>query len=193
METPRTITGNTENDIWQQVAADMAGQGEWFEYEAVLQQGPYQMVLAIEIDLGGGFEGGSETTTLTARLPGSVLFRFGLHPQDWVHELGKLVGMTDVELGDPEIDAAFIITTNDPPLLHDLLADSALRQTLLRHPGLRLDLGHPTFGPDDELTLEFSTDAAISDPADLQEVYHLLLTLLQHVSPVPAPGAGPTE
>ena len=41
MEAMRTFTGNTETEIWQQVAADMARPEEWFEYSAVLLQGGF--------------------------------------------------------------------------------------------------------------------------------------------------------
>ncbi|WP_201984022.1 hypothetical protein [Hymenobacter rubidus] len=186
MDALRTFTGNTEAEIWQQVAADMAQRGEWFEYEAVLQQGGYEVYVAVDIDLGGGFESGSESTTMTARLPRPVPLRFALHEQDWVHELGKLLGLTDIELGDPEIDAAFIITTNEPATLHDLLADPDLRHTLLRYRDLRLVLKPTGSAPDEEAVLEFSKDTALTDPAQLQDVYHLLLTLLQKLAPLPA-------
>ena len=183
METTRAFTGNTETELWQQVLADMGRQDDWLKYEAVLNQGGHQIHLDVDIDLGGGFEGGSESTTLTARVPSQVPLRFALHEQDWVHEMGKLLGLTDVELGDPEVDAAFIITTNDPATLHDLLVDPELRQTLLRYRDLRLTLGPARFGPDDELVLEFSKDTALVEPAQLQEVYHLMITLLQKIAP----------
>jgi hypothetical protein len=147
--------------------------------------------LDIDIDLGGGFESGSELTTFTARVPAQVALRFALHEQDWMHEIGKLLGLTDIELDDPEIDAAFMISTNDPATLHDLLANPELRQTLLRYRDLRLVLG-PVGSDSDEVVLEFSKDQALQEPAQLQEVYHLLLTLLQKINPVPAPIAGPT-
>lgn len=185
MDNIRTFTADTEAGLWQQVAADMASHEELFEYEAVLRHGGYQVQLSVDIDLGGGFEGASESTTLAARVPGHVPLRFALHEQDWVHELGKLLGLTDIELGDPEIDAAYIITANDPAALRAALADPVLRQTLLRYPGLRLVLAPESHAPDSDVFLTAAIDQALPEPAQLQEVYHLLLALLQRLAPLP--------
>lgn len=185
MDTTRTFSADTEAGLWQQVAADMASQGELFEYEAVLHHGGYQVQLDIDIDLGGGFESGSESTTLTAPVPGHVALRFALHEQDWMHELGKLLGLTDIELGDPELDAAYIITANDPAALRAALANPVLRQTLLRYPGLRLVLAPESHAPDSDVFLTAAIDRALPEPAQLQEVYHLLLVLLQQIAPPP--------
>jgi hypothetical protein len=190
METIRTFTADNEADLWQQVAADLAQGGDVFEYSAELNQRGYRIQLDIDIDLGGGFESGLETTTFTALVPGHVPFRFALHEQDWVHEIGKLLGLTDVVLGDPEIDAAYIITTNDAPVLHDLLADPALRQTLLRYQELRLSLAPRDHEPNADVLLTFYKEQGIVDPVQLQEIYHLVFTLLQQIAPLPANEAG---
>ena len=186
-DTVRTFTADTEEALWQQVAADMTQQQDLFEYTADLVQGSYLVRLAIDIDLGGGFEGGFETTSFNSLVPTPTPLRFALHEQDWVHEIGKLLGLTDIELGDPELDAAFIITTNSPDALRDLLlSDPDVRQTLLRHSDARISLTPTSEEPDAAVYLLFTKDAAIVDPAELREVYHLLISILQKVSSLPA-------
>ena len=65
MEAIKVIAGNTEEEIWQQVASDLAGQ-DVLEYHAMLQpMGKPIILLEVEIDLGGGFEGGYELTRLS--------------------------------------------------------------------------------------------------------------------------------
>lgn len=192
MDTVRTFSADTEDALWQQVAADLAQQSELFDYTAEMVQAGYHMRLAIEIDLGGGFEGGFETTAFTALVPTNTPLRFALHEQDWVHEIGKLLGLTDIELGDPELDAAFIITTNGADALRALLLlDPDLRQTLLRHTNARLTLAPASESPDSEVYLMFTKDAAIIDPTELRAVYHLMISLLQKIAPLstPAPDA----
>ncbi|SMB87947.1 hypothetical protein SAMN00120144_1112 [Hymenobacter roseosalivarius DSM 11622] len=190
MDTPRVFSADTEDALWQQVTADINQQSELFEYDAELVQAGYHIRMAIDIDLGGGFEGGFETTAFTALVPNQTPLRFAMHEQDWVHEIGKLLGLTDIELGDPELDATFIITTNSADTLRALLlADPHLRQTLLRHPNARLSLAPTSERPAAEVYLMFTEDAAIIDPAELREVYHLMISLLQKITSLPIPAS----
>ncbi|SNC68379.1 hypothetical protein SAMN06265337_2285 [Hymenobacter gelipurpurascens] len=183
MDTPRTFSADTEAALWQQVAADMAQEPDLLEYTANLQQNGHTIQLDIDIDMGGGFEGGYETTTFTAVVPRPVALRFALHEQDWIHELGKLLGLTDVELGYPELDAAYIITTNDKEALRALFSDPAIQQTLLKYQEMRLTLAPSHHEDDSELYLTFLKEQAILEPEQLQEIYHLLYTLLQQLAP----------
>ena len=188
--TPRVFSADTEDALWQQVTADMQQQDELFEYDVELVQAGHRMRMAIDIDLGGGFEGGFETTAFTALVPTQTPLRFAMHEQDWVHEIGKLLGLTDIELGDPELDATFIITTNSADGLRELLlSDPELRQTLLRHPAARLALVPTSESPATAVYLMFTKDAAIVEPTKLREVYHLMISLLQRILllPIAAP------
>lgn len=186
MDTTPSFSADSDMAIWQQVATDMARQDGPFEYSAELHQSGYTIRFNLDIDLGGGFEGGYETTTFSAPVPGRPAFYFTLHEQDWVHEIGKLLGLTDVELGDAELDAAFIITTNDPAQLRAILADTAVRQTLLKYQELRLDLTPAGEELGAEVLLTFTKEQAVTEPRELQEIYHMLLTVLRHVAPLPA-------
>ncbi|SDY51769.1 hypothetical protein [Hymenobacter psychrophilus] len=183
METIRTFTADSEPDLWAQVATDMASQPDLFDYRVDLCQPPYRVRLELDIDLGGGFEGGYELTTLRAVVPGQPALRFALHEQDWVHEIGKLLGLEDVELGYAELDQAFIITTNDANTLRRLLADSAVHQTLLHHPSARFTLAPDSAAPDAPLLLTFSLERAVVEPEQLRELYKLLLRMLQQLAP----------
>ncbi|MBX0292366.1 hypothetical protein K3G63_18105 [Hymenobacter sp. HSC-4F20] len=183
MSTSRTYSATTENALWQQVAADLAQEENLYEYRAELRQGGYSIQFELDIDLGGGFEGGYELTTFRAAVSNHPGFHFALHEQDWVHEVGKLLGLTDVELGDPELDAAFIITTNDAGVLRTLLTEPSVRATLLKYQELRLSLAPTSHEPGAEVMLVFTKEEGITDPAQLQEIYHMLYVLLQHLAP----------
>lgn len=186
MSNRRSFTAATEDALWQQVAADLHHDPDQFEYAADLALPDSVVHLDIDIDLGGGFESGFATTTFTAAVPGAPALRFALHEQDWLHELGKLLGLTDVEIGDPELDAAFIITTNDAAALRELLAPAEVRATLLRYQECRLTLAPATA---DDLTsgllLTFTKEEALTEPDQLREVHQLLRTLLRHLAPAP--------
>ncbi|SET81176.1 hypothetical protein [Hymenobacter actinosclerus] len=185
MDTNRTFTADSEPALWAQVAADMARQPDLFDYRADLCQPPYCVHLVLDIDLGGGFEGGYELTTLRAVVPGQPALRFALHEQDWVHEIGKLLGLQDVELGYAELDRTFIISTNDANALRQLLADPAVHQALLRYPAARFTLAPDSEAPEAPLLLSFSLERAVVEPEQLRELYQLLLRVLQQLAPQP--------
>lgn len=190
MQENRSFTAATEEALWQQVAADMARQPDLFAYSAVLQQNHHRTELLLDIDLGGGFEGGYATTTLVTAVPACAL-RFTLHDQNWLRALGTLLGMEDIELGYPALDDAFVIKTNQPDGLRALLRPNAVRATLRKYHAAKLTL-HPANEDDAAapLHLRFFLETALTNPADLREVYHLLYSLAEQLShPAAATGA----
>ena len=54
-------------------------------------------------------------------------FRFTIYRKGIFSGLGKMLGMQDIEVGDPEFDEAFIIQGNNEPRVQHLFADRALR------------------------------------------------------------------
>ena len=183
MDTIRTFSADSETALWEQVTADLNRQPDLFDYQADLCQPPYRVRLALDIDLGGGFEGGYELTTLTAAVPGQPELHFALHEQDWVHEIGKLLGLEDVELGYADLDQAFIITTNNANALRLLLADPAIHDTLLQHPTARFTLAPASEEAGAPVLLTFSEDRAVLEPEQLRALYHMLLRVLQQLAP----------
>ncbi|WP_205504198.1 hypothetical protein [Rufibacter psychrotolerans] len=179
METIRTFHASTEEELWHQVAYDMASHKELLSYSALLQQNGTQIYFDTDIDLGGGFEGGISSTNFMAPVPEHVSLRFALHEQGWMDEVGKFFGMEDIELGYPDIDDAFIIKTNQPETLKSLLADPTIHDILLKHKSCELRLHEDHDEDGSELVLTFSKDEAILDMAELREIYGLLFSLLQ--------------
>ena len=50
-------------------------------------------------------------------------FRFTIYRKSVFSGLGKMLGMQDIEVGDPEFDEAFIIKANNEPRVQHLFAD----------------------------------------------------------------------
>jgi hypothetical protein len=181
MEEMRKFSGASETDIWQQIGQDMVQKGDILEYTAEIDQQGKRVFFDIDIDLGGGFESGFETTTFAAPVLNNTPLRFHVHPQDWVNEIGKILGLEDVELGYPEFDSAYIIKTNQAETLKALFADATLRNTLLKFDKTDLSLGPYHKESDSEITLSLNLDIAVTNPTDLQEIYHLMISILNEL------------
>ncbi|AMM50443.1 hypothetical protein TH61_03540 [Rufibacter sp. DG15C] len=183
MDTLRRFSGTSEEELWRQLTIDLARDKNLTSYSAQLMLNDTEVFLDIDIDLGGGFEGGSSSTTFMAPVPTNVPLRFALHEQDWMSEIGKFFGMGDVQLNLPDLDDAFVIKANDPVALASLLSDAKVRQTLLEHSNCELKLSVDNDEPDATPFLTFSKDDAILDMDKLQEVYRMILKLLQKLNP----------
>ncbi|OON69776.1 hypothetical protein [Hymenobacter sp. CRA2] len=178
MSYSRTFRAETEAELWPQLHADLTTT-DLVDYQADLDQGPYQLQLELQVDAAAGTY---SYLKLAARVPGRPLLRFALHEQTWLQEIGKLLGMEDVELGFPELDAAFIISTNDTATLKDLLADSAVQELLLRHRALRLVLTPASLAAGADVLLTATHTQGPLAIEQVQEIYHLLSTLVQRIA-----------
>lgn len=57
---------------------------------------------------------------------------FQVYTETLGSKLGKLLGMQDIQIGDPQFDQAFIIKGNQPELIRKLFRSEELRKTMLR-------------------------------------------------------------
>ena len=75
--------------------------------------------------------------------------RFTVYRKGLFSELGKLLGMQDIEVGDPEFDEAFIVKGTDEAKVRELFADPEVRSLMLAQPQIRLEVkdSEGWFGP----------------------------------------------
>jgi len=191
MENQRLFAGQSEEEIWQKLRADLSRNREVLDYQATLRQQNKTTELRIDIDLGGGFESGISTTSFKAPLTTPDEFTFKIYEQGLLSEVGKLFGMQDVKIGDDTFDAKFIIQTNDEERIKVLFSDGTLRSTLLSvaesaPSNLTLQISTPDYidATFREKTLELSVEEGITDPAQLQAMYHVFFRVLTVLDPV---------
>ena len=179
MAATKQISGKNADDIWQQVAADLSGQ-DIYEYNVSLVQEGRQVELAIEIDLGGGFEGGYQFTSLTAPIAQEHDFRFALHHQDLIDTAGKFFGMEDVVIGYPEFDEALIIKTDDQERTFRVFSDVNARKVFqsLNNFTLHLTHHHITGQKRKVPLLELTIEEGILDTAVLRSLYDAFYIVL---------------
>ena len=184
MQTEKIIAGNTEDEVWQQLNADLR-EKEILQYRAVINQEGRKIVLDIDIDLGGGFESGYATTGLWAPIT-TDSFWFSIRREGLLEEVGRLVGMQDVVMGYPEFDNRFLIKSNNESKVKSVFSDPAVRNVLCYLPQFVLEIKHVDNEQEEkQALLKFIIEEGITEPELLRKIYHtfyLIVTALHAVA-----------
>lgn len=180
MEDKIVIAGNSEAEVWTQIEAGLQAEQDLLLYSAAITQAGKPINLYIDIDLGGGFEGGSENTQLSAPLNITPAFKFAVHDKDFLDSIGKFFGLEDVYTGYPDFDEHVIIKTNHEGKVRDLFADAALREVFTRLEDFDFDIHtHTVEGMDEEQPfLELNINRGITDAAILKPIYSAFVKVL---------------
>ncbi len=173
----KTITGTNETEIWSHIQKDLTLQ-DVFEYNVIIEQQDRQIELNIDIDLGGGFEGGYEITSFRTLLTVPNDFRFAIHKEGFLDEIGKFFGMQDVELGYEEFDKKVIVKTNDEEKVKKIFSDADERNFFKT---LDADYSFGITIRNHEKELELTIEKGVTDPVILQNMYHHFYKLLMIV------------
>jgi hypothetical protein len=135
--------GPNKDEMWrqlsQEIGADFIEGGSWASPGSKVQAhvGPW----IVTLDVGKSNENGkSPVTRLRAPYVNPEGFRFTIYRKGFLSELGKLLGMQDIEVGDPDFDEAFIINGNDELKAVRLFSDTRIRQMIQAQPKFRLDV-----------------------------------------------------
>ena len=105
-------------------------------------------------------------------------FRFTIYRKGVFSDLGKKLGMQDIEVGDEPFDRDFIIKGNDEARVRELLSDQKIRELIARQPEILFTVKDDEgwFGPDfpdgvDELY--FQVGGVVKDIERLKLLYEL--------------------
>ena len=183
MPNEKIISALDEESLWKKVSDDFASDPEPLWYNVVLQQESRRILLEIDIDLGGGFEGGSASTTFSSYLYGRDNFRFAIHREGLLDEVGKFFGMQDIVLGYAEFDKKFIVKTNDEAKVAQLFACPVLRETLGSLPKLSFGIVQYLLDENEGKApfLELRIEDGITDPLVLRKAYHSFFQVLEQI------------
>ena len=154
--------GPSKDDVWRQLSQEIGAEfvegGFWKGNKVQAQVGTW----TITVDTHTVHTQHSHVTYTRMRAPyvNPEGFRFTIYRKGIFSELGKLMGMQDIEVGDPGFDENFIIKGNDEFRVRDLFANRQIRQLIHDQPKIRLEVKDsegwfgPTF-PDDVDELHF--------------------------------------
>src|SRR4051812_16896222 len=103
--------GPSRDEVWRRLAEQIGGEvverGLWKGTEVRSRVGPWTVTLDTHTESGG--EHSVTYTRMRAPYVNPEGFRFTIYRKGLFSGLGKLLGMQDVEVGDPEFDEAFIV------------------------------------------------------------------------------------
>ena len=160
-----------------------------FQHRSVTDHNGVPITLVIDMDPGGGFEGGFEFTSISAPVPvqftsikatitGKDGFRFALHHEKVLDRIGKFFGMEDTEIGYVEFDRQLIVKTNDKVRLKKLFSDITVRKTFQSLNDFSLQINES----DESKVLEFMIDKAVTDFTELKKIYEAFIKVLDGIS-----------
>jgi hypothetical protein len=176
MQAARHIQGQSEDEVWQQIKTDLAQDPDLLFYRAIIHQQDKTVLFDIDIDLGGGFEGGFATTTFSAPLQHPDGFSFALHREHFLDEVGKFFGMQDLLTGYPDFDASMIVKSSDASRVRALFSDAATRETLLTLENFSFGIAPAV--ETDTAALELTIEEGITDPVRLRSLYAVFFQTL---------------
>ncbi|WP_207420875.1 hypothetical protein [Desertivirga brevis] len=166
---------------WRKIELDLLKE-DVLDYEAVIPARGREVVLDIDVDLGGGFEGGYASTSFSAILSDSTTFRFAIHREDFIDEIGKFFGMQDVKIGEENFDKSMLVRTNDEEMVRSVFSDESVRQRLLTLHNFSLGIHtHNVSGAEKPFLELFIEDEAITEIQTLKNLFEIFELVLQKV------------
>jgi hypothetical protein len=184
--------GRSKDEVWRQlceeIGADFIQGGFWKGSKVQAQVGPWTVTLDTFTRRHQHQHHHGHTTYTRIRAPyvNPEGFRFTIYRKGFFSDLGKLLGMQDIQVGDPEFDEAFIIKGNDEPRVVILFSDPEIRRLIGAQPKIRLEVkdSEGWFGPrfpENVDELHFQVVGVIKDVGRLKALFELFAAVLDRL------------
>ncbi|MDQ6761365.1 MAG: hypothetical protein M3015_01920, partial [Bacteroidota bacterium] len=172
MEVEKIISGDNPEEIWKQIGEDL--KANEFSYTVVINYKNSKIIFSIEIDPGGGFEGGYQTTMFQSELWHAGDFKFAIHHQGLLDEIGKFFGMQDIETGYEEFDKKVVVKSNDEGKVKSIFADAQARLVFKSISDFTFHITKHNFDETDNQSnfLELTIEEAIVDSETLRTLFN---------------------
>jgi len=180
--------GPDKEAVWRQLCQEIGAEfikgGLWKGAKVQAHVGTWTMTL----DTYTISDGHSQTTYTRVRAPyvNPEGFRFTIYRKGVFSNLGKMLGMQDIEIGDPEFDEAFIVKGNNDGRVQTLFTDARLRALIQAQPAIQLEVkdSEGWFGPkfpENVDELHFQVVGVITDMARLKSLFDLFAAVLEEL------------
>ncbi len=186
------VKKKTESESLELVADQLKNAGMPLQIKSVIRHDSSDVNLIIDLDPGGGFEGGFEITALSAPIPlqftslktslsSKNQFRFAMHDEGMMDRVGKIFGLEDVEIGYKEFDKQLIIKTNDAPRVKQLFKDLSTRKVFQGLKDFSLQITEDEEKKNGVL-LELMIDRAVIDHKEVVKLYEAYVEVLDQLN-----------
>jgi hypothetical protein len=188
MSIVRKLFGPSRKEIWTQLSEEMSARyvdgGFWKGDKVQATHGEWTVTLDTYAVSTG------KATIVFTRMRAPFVnpdgFRFTVYRKGFFSDLGKLLGMQDIEIGDPRFDDDFIVKGSDETRVRALLSNARIRDLIAKQPQIQFtvkdDEGYfgPTF-PEGVDELHFSVVGVIKDIERLKLLYELFAETLDQL------------
>ena len=183
----KALFGPSREKIWRQLAGEVRGQ---FHEGGLLTQSAVQARTddwIITLDTYTQSTGNTHQTYTRLRAPyfNPEGFRFEIYRSSIFTEMGKALGMKDIEVGHPRFDGDFVIKGNAPRRVRRLFDNEKIRHLIDAQRRIHLSVkGHDGwFGkfPAGVDELHFQSAGVIKDLEQLRTLFDLFTEVLQQV------------
>jgi hypothetical protein len=180
----RKLFGPSQEEIWQQLAREL---------QATFTTGGFTRPMRMQARVGtwtvtleSHTAKGLVCTQMRAAYVNPEGFRFAIYRGGLFSDIGKVFGLQDIEVGDPELDRDFIIQGNDSAKLKSLFVPLRIRDLIKAQPSISLQLrgDEGWFGealPEGVDQLWFAVAEGIVDIDRLRQLYDLFGEVLQRL------------
>ena len=180
----RRLLGPSQNEVWRQLSREVEvdfASGDGFRRSPRVEVHVDQWTVTLD-----SINAKVPLTRIRAPYVNKDGFRFKVYRRGMFTDLAKLLGMQDIEIGDPELDRDFVIQGNDPAKVVALFANPRVRELTKAQPSMLLEVcdDEGWFGarfPEGVDELRFLTGGIIKDVARLKRLYDLFAEVLDHL------------
>jgi len=182
----RALFGPSRAEVWQKLADEINARhdrgGGWKSGRGVADVGPWQVTL--DTYTQGDAENSTTYTRLRAPYVNADGFRFRIYRTSIFTGLGKLLGMQDIEIGDAAFDDQFVIQSNSPQRVKEMLASAKLRYLIQSQQRIMFqvrddEVWFGTMFPQGVDELRFTCVGVIKDVDRLKRLFELFAETLQ--------------
>ena len=184
----RRMFGPSQREIWQQLSDETHAQfveGRFLKSDKVQAAHGQWIVTLDKYVVSTG-----KTTVVYTRMRAPYVnpdsFRFKVYRKGFFSDLGKMLGMQDIEVGQPGFDDDFIIKGNDEGKLRQLFANAKIRALISAQKDINFSVKDdegwfgPAF-PDGVDELQFIVVGIIKDVERLKRLYDLFAETLDEL------------
>lgn len=138
----RSLFGPSKKEVWSQLAEQISGNfvngGFMGRDKVVANTGQW----TITLDTYTVSTGKSSVTYTRMRAPyvNKDGFRFTIYRSGFFTAVGEMLGMSDIKIGDPAFDEAFVIKANSEEKVRSLLSDANIQMLMGAQPRIRVQV-----------------------------------------------------